>query len=295
MKRKKRLDRNAVLLGIHTMPRTDFQSQPRETLKSYQHKYEQDQQAARNAQLAAALFTEESAELAARCDQITDDQFAGFTTEEQVKVLIRGAFDGFRLALEDQGIKLEQTALSKMEKVARQNLTLNVTSPSVWQQIYEYMVEVGALTDRDVTRTQVTQPEPSAPQKDFDTVLAENSTESREGRAKIASAAMQSMQTEAADMFAQWSRLLYDTWGVILSESQKQAVAAWFVKWNKPYRRHESWNECRRALVKAGVFDSRMILPDEALAEAVENQTVPLDSWEARQDFARRARLLTQK
>lgn len=315
-KKKKRLDRTAVLLGLQTMPRTNFQSQPRETLKSFQHKYEEDEREAQEATLAPArvqvaeysralqeLLQNDlvagldvpSSFLAATCEQVGNGAKFANRSPEEIRATIRRVYSEWEDTLTEG--TLTASGKQKMQACARANTECDPTVVSTWQQIFTLLRNSGTLVDQGDSENPDfivrEEPEPVA-QQSFDDVLATNSTESLAGRRAIETAAMQSMQNEAADMFAQWSRLLYDTWGVILSEEQKQAVAAWFLKWNKPYRRHESWNECRRALVKSGVFQSNMILPDEALADAVENSTVPLDSWKARQDFARRARL-TQK
>lgn len=309
------------LAKVNAMPRTDVaQTAPRETLASYTRGYDAEVarqneaaeqarfagvRAAENAlnetlqkaraQQAAALFNQESDELKSRCKNIVDDQFAEMSVE-QCRQMIREAFDSFRTTLEEtQGVRLEATALQKLQAISRKNLGIDLTDANVWWRLYEHASELGVFSDRDVTSIRVAAP--SAQDQSSDP-LAEmmNQPDTREGSRRATELSNEAYWSgEAAEMYQKWAQHLYDTWGVTLTEPQKQAVISWFMKWNKSFTRYESWNECRRALVAAQILDSSMITADEALSQALESTTVSLDNREARQDFIRRSRIINER
>jgi len=303
------------LAKVNAMPRTDVaQTAPRETLASYTRGYDAEVarqneaaeqarfagvRAAENAlnetlqkaraQQAAALFNQESDELKSRCKNIVDDQFAEMSVE-QCRQMIREAFDSFRTTLEEtQGVRLEATALQKLQAISRKNLGIDLTDANVWWRLYDHANELGVFSDRDVTSIRVAAP--SAQEQSSDP-LAEmmNQPATREGERKARELANEHFfSTECREVYDRFLAHCASTWEFAPTEKQARAIVQWFQDTNRSMTvDRTAWDDMRRSLVLAGVLPGHMVTEDEVLAGRLENTN--LNDRDARIEFARESR-----
>ena len=272
---KKKIKKNAwqELAKLNAAPSVKIaaaRQEPRNGLKAFAIAYDREQESERNAALRAALFTEESAELTSRCGQISEDFFAGFTNE-QATVLIRGAFDGFRLALEASGVKLEASALTKLQTIARQNLSLNVTDPSVWQKIYDYAFSLGVFSSHDVTQLAHAQPEqevePSLDLESIDTTTRDGEKTARE----LVANEVFGVDGETRKTWNAWLAQLKRDYDFEPTKAQQEAAIYWFQRNARSFLDYNAYNACRRALSLSGDFEEGMFTADERLSLEIEN------------------------
>ena len=300
MRHKTKIGRTAALAAIQTAPKTalDTPAEPRNGMKAFAHKFDIDQEATKNAPLKAAqgehsrllrelidrdiptLYVAPSSFLEATAPSVGDGSQFNNVNPQEIRATIRRVFSEFEDSIMAEG-QLTVSGRQKLQNIAQVNLSVDWTQVPSWTQAFYLLRAAGELSI-----------EPSAqPEQDQTDHLQEvlDAPNSREGERAARVAANASYWTgEAAEMFSQWSQLLYDTWEVTLTAPQKQAVVQYFLDTNKSFLRHESFNEARRYLVKAGVLPSNMVTEDEVLAGRLEHTN--LNDRDARIEFAQESR-----
>ena len=178
----------------------------------------------------------------------------------------------------------------------------DTTSQDFWQMCFSRLVSIDAFNDGgsrqelgfdESLKTEV-EPTPQAQEqrKSFDEVLAENDTFSRSGRAAIEAAAMQELQGTALVWFSAFRESIRQNFQHVLTESEVAAIVEFMKRHGLNFQSAADWDRARLGCRAALLLPKHLIYPVEALSEAVESTTVPLDSYSARQDFIRRSRLI---
>ncbi len=321
MKKKHNRSSLEALLAVQTAPTVKYTApQGRETLSSFTREYEAAEQRKKDAEeqarlapvkaaeqqltetlkalrreQAQALQTVESYYLNTECPLIQDGDFTAQDSVEAIRVRVRNAFDAARQTLEEtDGVRLEQGALERCQRVSKLNLQVSWVTPKAWETLIRHMIELGAFSPHDVTHLRAAQPvEQPVQETPVNTLDALDALpNSREGeRAARELALRHYLSVEASEMFFKWLKHLYDDYnGFSPNEEQKKAAIQFFQTWNRSYLNYQSWDECRRYLVAAHVFPSHLLTPDEKLS--IELEDADLTDRNVRVEFARRSRLI---
>lgn len=308
-----------ALLAVQTAPVRKYDApQGRESLKSFTAEYERQQATEEQArkdeaerpirkaeaqlsetlhklrdQQVVALFQGESPELLSRCTQVDDAQFAG-KDAASITAAIRDACNTFRLKLEESGVRLNPSAMEKFRVICEHHRNIDLTSVTNWERIFEYADSLAVWSDHDVTRRQVAaQPQPAREVLVNPLDALEVLPNNREGaRAARELANEHYWRTEAAPLWSEWVRSLENHFAYVLPESVARQVCDEFQQRNWSYLDRRNYDRVRVSFVRRGLMPISCLTRDEALAEALENTTVPLDNHDARQDFVRRAQAL---
>ena len=135
-------------------------------------------------------------------------------------------------------------------------------------------------------KTEVSTPQELEPQrKSFDEVLSESDTFSRDGRKAIEVAAMQELQDEALVWFNAFRDSIRRNFQHVLTDGEIAATVEFMKRHNLNFQRAADWDRARLGCRGAGLLPEHLIYPQEVLCEAIENTTVPLTDYEARQDL----------
>ena len=310
-KLKRKLSRSEALALVTVAPRVQVAQTPydgRTGLQKFTEEFNRAEEETRTAPVRAAqtehsrllrelidgdipmLYSGESQFLAATAPQIGNgDQFNNIPPDH-IRATIRRVFSEFEDSIASEG-KITETGKRKLQSLARLNLECDWTQIASWVQALALLRAANELSDADFVAVQsVAQP---AQPESFDDVLAKSDTFSREGRKQVAAAAMKAMSLECNQMFDAFYNSIVRNFGYSLNDSEVNAVVEFMKRHNLNFLKPSDWDRARVACVKAGLIErSDLLYPQEALSEAVEATGVPLDSYEARQDFIRRSRLI---
>jgi hypothetical protein len=186
---------------------------------------------------------------------------------------------------------LTPSGRNKLWTLARHQTEIAYDSADAWSATYYLLNACDGLDAADVEVSE--EPTPVANPLD---ALEEMDLSSREGvRAsqRVVSDAVFGVNGEARNMYRDWLRHLDADYGFSPDEQQQKAAIKFFQDFNRSWLDFNAYNECRRYLVAAKIFPD-IRTNDERLAAAVESTDVPLDTYGARQEFARRSRLINQ-
>lgn len=311
MSRKhKKLSRTEALARLSTMPKVtlDSPAQPRFGLTAFQHKFDAEQEAERTAPMRAAqteqsrllrqlieqdiptLYVAGSTFLAATAPSAGDGSQWDGILPESIKATIRRAFSEFEDSIAATG-KLTASGKQKLQSLARANLNCDATQGAFWAQAFYLLRAAGELSEVDFVETPTPQVQPT---ESFDEVLESNDSFSRQGRKNIADAAMRSMSIECKQMYDAFAASILRNFQHELTDDETKHAIEFMQRYNLNFMKPADWDRARVCLVRAGLMKEGLIYPQEALSQAVEDTTVPLSNYEARRDFARRARMIQQ-
>lgn len=317
MKKRKKIDRNAAMLAVASAPVATYGATPYESSRQRFDREEAEDIARRKeaaeatlapikaeitenlrklrAEQAAALFTSESAELMSRCKQIRDDQFAGMSVEK-CRQLISEAFTQFRAVLEDsQGVRLEASALQKLQIISRKNLGIDLTDATVWAEVYAYADSLGVFDSHDVTQLKVTaQPQPVGEEPiDVDSAIESLDTTTRDGQKRARTIlANHLFSVDAKSVFDEWITSLSNNFDFIPTEDQQRFAIDLFIEKNLSFLSRRSYDDVRKVLVARGIFPERCLTNDDRAAILVESTDAR--SYQERQDLKAKLALLRE-
>lgn len=312
MKRTKRkLGAWQALAVVNSMPVQKTKSEPydgRTGLRKFTEEYEAEQREKQEVPLRAmknehvrvlqqlieqdspTLYSAPSTYLEVNAPSSGDaSQFNGIDPQE-IRARIRKAFSTFEGQIVNEG-QLTASGKQKLQRLAVVNTNIDWTSEAAWYQGFLLLYHAGELTDQgdsespDFVVREQAEPEVSPLEQ-----MEQLDLSTRDGAAQARVLADQDyFGREGATMFAQWEAHILRDYNVTLNDTQKKAVIAWLMKWNKNPLHHECWNEARRALGKAGIIPL-MLSQDEKLAESLES--VNLNDFAARRRYAAESRLI---
>jgi len=247
------------------------------------------------AQTAQALFTQPSEILAERCATSLMDEsiIASLSNVDpaSIRANIRGAFDAFRLELE--GVKIEDSGVSKLYQVTQRNLNIDWRNPSSFRALYDYMTELGALdTDRDLTITRTAEhAAPEQPTQSLDETFNTVSGGTREGREILRDAILRDHQNGAREMFDKWTESLQrDFSGYYPTESEIRAVTSVMQNNGVNFLLPRSWHEGRLQAIRQGRFNPQIKYPQEVADELVDSADT--NSYSGRAELRRKLALV---
>jgi len=108
---------------------------------------------------------------------------------------------------------------------------------------------------------------------DFETL----NLSSDEGRLRGIKIAEHLFAVEARPYVQQWAESLLKRFQFDISQDQLNAVRAWMEKWNKSPRSIEALEQCRRALVRSGIFPEHCLDHDDLKSIAID--ALPSDDY----------------
>lgn len=270
-------------------------------LREYQREYEQEQEAplraAKNehARLlqqmiendSPVLYSAPSTFLAATAPSLDASRFNG-VDPQIIRASLRKAFEEFESQIASEG-KITSDGRKKLQRIAMANPDIDFTQSQSFYQAFLLAYHAGEMTDQGDSETpdfivqEIAEPEPTFAEK-----LEGIDLSDRKGNALARKLADHDyFGREGAQMMLLWEQHLAKDYRVILDDTQKRAVVAWLMKWNRNPLRHECWNEARRALGKAGIIPL-MLTEDEKLAESLESAN--LNDFAARRRYANESR-----
>ncbi len=217
-------------------------------------------------------------------------------TPETVAAEIRGAFNKFRLDLEQTGVTLHRSATPKFQRVIAQNPTIDLRLESNWRLIYDRMSELGCFTDADrtVREQQPAQPVEQQTRPSWDDVEKINISAGSDSERKARTLVTSLMTTEIQPKFDRWAHSLIDEFGHYLTEKQIRAACDWFT--NNSHRHspmiEKSWDACRRNLVSRFILPDSCLRPAEREAQAIENVNLSTMSFDEKQALGNRLQRL---
>lgn len=292
MRRKKKL---LSTVGVPTTPveikvpdyqtRQDFYDEERREQQATEARRQEDERKQRR----ALLYQQPSDYLQANCTH------APAMVTGNVVQQIRGAFDAFRLALEEQGVRLNRPAIEKFRLIAEKNLTIDLRVVANWTTLYQHMDELGAFSDSDRTITQpepVAQPtpEPKATVNDLEKITISRGTDSERKAKRLVN---DLLTREFEPIFRQFVEHLRTTWGHVTTEKQFEAMVNWFIDHpSADPRKGRFWTDMRLNLITQGVLPSTLRTPDEVLSSELEDADI--SDLNVRREFVRRTRQLSQ-
>src|SRR5260370_37363504 len=101
---------------------------------------------------------------------------------------------------------------------------------------------------------------------------------------------------EAAAVYQRWQTWLYETFGgYVLTPEAKKAAIQFFVDCSLSCLDVKAWSRARLFLIRRGLMPLTCRLPEEVLAEEVEQTTERLDTFSARQNLNRKLSQFGQK
>src|SRR5882762_7462071 len=261
-------------------------------LKAAQREYSKNLVALRKAQ-AEALFINPSEYLTENCTHLPEDINS---TPEQVTKDIREAFDTLRLELSERGVTINPVGMEKIRRVVELNSSIDITKVENWRVLYSHLDDLNVFTDRDRTVIEskpVVQPKPSE-KPSLDRLLETVSGETREGRALLAEAVMETaIAEEYRPCWQAFTESLYRNFnGFVLSEPQRRLFYDTMVKWNCNFNRPKDFDRVRVAMCKNGDLPG-LLYESEKLD--IEMEKADLNNLEVRREFARRSRQLTEQ
>ncbi len=257
---------------------------------------------------ARELFETPSPWMVENLPQISPEANAGKSIEQVVQE-IRGSFDAFRLGLDTRGVTLLPAGLTKLQRVAELNESVDWANPESFTKAFDYIEFLRAWNDTDRTipvQTPVEQPvtQPTAEQT-LDELLETTSSETREGRAKIRDAVQRA--AVHGEYHATWSAFeasLYENFsptpenvaqghkGFVMTPIQKQTFYDTMLRRGMNFHRPKDYDTVRVALCKSGDLPA-LLYPTERLE--IEMEMSNLNDREVRRQFAQRSRELNTK
>jgi hypothetical protein len=230
--------------------------------------------------------------------QVNPETNAGRSVEQAVQA-IRNAFDAFRLGLDNRGVTLLPAGLTKLQRVAELNETVDWANPESFTKAFDYIESLGAFNDTDRTvpaQAPVEQPaiQPTA-EPTLDELLETTSSETREGRAKLRDAVQRA--AVHGEYHATWSAfeasLFQNFGGFVLTPIQKQTFYDTMLRRGMNFHRPKDYDAVRVALCKSGDLPSGLLYPSERLE--LEMEMSDLNDRNVRRQFAQRSRELNTK
>ena len=158
---------------------------------------------------AREIFESASSWMVENLPQVKPEALVGQSAEQAVQA-IRNAFDAFRLGLDNRGVTLLPAGLTKLQRVAELNESVDWANPESFTKAFDYIESLRAFNDTDRTipvQTPVERPvaQPTAEQT-LDELLETTSSETREGRAKIREAVQRAAVTGSTTPHGRRSR-----------------------------------------------------------------------------------------
>jgi hypothetical protein len=315
-KNRKKLSRAEALALVTVAPKVALDAQETHStystsgLKAFQHKYEGEQEEAREAPLRAAkgehsrlltqlveqdiptLYSAPSTYLEATAPSVgTGDQFNGISPES-IRATIRKAFSEFEDSLSEG--KLTMSGKQKMQNVARANLNIDTTQAAAWQQIFTLLRTSGEILDQgdsdqpDFIVNEI-QEEPEQ-RESLTQTLDANSTFDRTGRKAIADSMMGDMQDEAAKAFQIFNASIEREFNYSFSDSDTQSLIEVMKQRNLLFTSQKAWSEAKLVCIKRGLLPRSLMSKQELFDEMIENADT--QSYAGRQELKRQERLL---
>lgn len=178
----------------------------------------------------------------------------------------------------------------------------DLTTVAAWVTCFERLVDCGCFDDGEIEfhhaknvepRPQpVEQQEPEPTYADLDAQEAE----SREGRRASHRIADRLYNLETNEVAAAWSESLRTNFGLSLNQEQIKAVHEWFER--NPMQSwvsHRSYDLCRLALVRNGIFPPTATTAVERFSRELESLDLTRMGFEQRQDLKRRQQAAEQE
>lgn len=246
---------------------------------------------------AREMFESASSWMVENLPQVKPEALVGQSPEQAVQA-IRNAFDAFRLGLDNRGVTLLPAGLTKLQRVAELNESVDWANPESFTKAFDYIESLRAFNDTDRTipvQTPVEQPaaQPTADQT-FDELLETTSSETREGRAKIREAVQRAAVN--GEYHATWSAfeasLFQNFGGFVLTPIQRQTFYDTMLRRGMNFHRPKDYDTVRVALCKSGDLPN-LLYPSERLE--LEMEMSDLNDRDVRRQFAQRSRELNTK
>lgn len=180
-----------------------------------------------------------------------------------------------------------------------QAVTMNadLTRIRTWRKCFDRLLELNCFNDGELgldesaktVRPRQAQPEPVP---SFDQVLDAHNTNDRGENEIVKFFAMRENQQECLVWFNAFRDSVLQNFNHSFTEGEVNAIVEYMRRFDLNFLQAKSWDRARVALVKAGSLPENLLYPDEVLGQAIEDSDVSLTDYRARQEFARRSRLI---
>jgi hypothetical protein len=324
MKKHKRLSRSEALGKIATAPVTKSDVAPVDTrtgLRRFTDEFNAEEKQRAEAPVRAAeaalseslralrqeqansLLSGTSDEFLSRTTPITDDEVIVDGKPIEIPVVrqrIQNAFHAAVLKLEDEGVRFTDAGLKRLQDISllAPYRSVNWMLAGNWQTLFTLADEVGLMTERECSRQVI----PTVTQEQPTDLLAElelqPATDAGRRRAKELGD-LHFFSVECREVFIGFLNHCAAHWDFYPTEHQMKIAVQWFTDNNRSMISDKTaWDEMKRNLISRAIFPrvsptgKSLLNEDELLCEAIDNAAVPVGSFAARQDFARRTQAL---
>jgi hypothetical protein len=307
MKKSKKIDRNAAVLGVNALPRVAAPQGGRQTFRAFQEQErqrEQEEQRRRQEaidrpvreaqeQIAAtlreiratqseAVKTFWSQDLASIGTQGIEARGAFFDltlptgTQEQADVV--ATFNNF---IKPLNLSDEQVRKFGSFVTVQKHRGVIVDENSI-AQMWDALADLDVMPVRAMP--QVARVEEVEQPKDFISEIEHMDTSTREGRERAKALATEAHLTgPVRETFYAWKQHLYNDYGFSPTDAQSEFVVNFIQSTGRDYLDKRSWDAARLHCVRIGLFPQNLKTPAERLADSIETQD--MSQWHARQNF----------
>lgn len=229
---------------------------------------------------------ENNAELAKRCAEFDPEKY-GVTKDTpvtDVRQMIRGAFDEFKLDIAEKGYRLEAEFTVRVQQVMALNQNLDWCSPATYQSIFEYGLAIGFWGKSITAPAPVKPAAPEAEPESVDIDKLDLST--REGAKAGRQAVQEQIAEEWKPIWAAFWQHMESSWNHSADQASKDAVVA-YLRDNGLAMNHKNLDAARVKVLNC-------LLPDEKLAQEIERGTESVAGYTARVALKAQQRAIQQ-